>query len=72
MELLDLERVRTRSEAEAVTSQLYRLADLAELDGEEEDRFRAVVARATVEDLNTVQGKMTLVQVVHIFSFCWF
>ena len=63
MELLDLESARTRSEAEAVTSQLYRLADLAELDGEEEDRFRAVVARATVGDLNTVQGKMTLVQV---------
>ena len=72
MELLDLESVRTRSEAEAVTSQLYRLADLAELDGEEEDRFRAVVARATVGDLNTVQGKMTLVQVSssdQIFSF---
>ena len=63
VDVLDLNNVRTRNNSENITEELYKLADIAELDGENESKFRSAVAKATVTDLNNDNGRLTLVQV---------
>ena len=63
VDVLDLNNVRMRNNSENITEELYKLADIAELDGENESKFRSAISKATVTDLNNDNGKLTLVQV---------
>ena len=58
---LDLENVKT-FDSSLVSETLYNMLDKAELDGEEEEKFRFVVSRATKADLAQDNGRLSLVQ----------
>ena len=63
VDMLDLESIKARgTETGDIAEKLFKLVDIAELDGADVIKFRSVTARATIEHLNTDNGKMTLVQ----------
>ena len=63
VDMLDLESIKARgTETGDIAEKLFKLVDIAELDGADDIKFRSVTARATIEHLNTDNGKMTLVQ----------
>ena len=61
VEKLDLDNVKTL-DVQQVSQTLYKMVDQAELEGEEEERFRSVVCRAKSGDLATDNGRLTLLQ----------
>ena len=61
VEKLDLENAKSL-DPHQVSQTLYNMVDKAELDGEEEEKFRSIVWRAKAGDLAKDNGRQTLVQ----------
>ena len=59
---LDLDSVKRRQPEEDVTEQLYKMIDVAELDGEDVAKFRQLVSKSTTTELDSIIGKMSLIQ----------
>ena len=60
--LLDLDSVKRRQTEENITEKLYKMIDIAELDGEDVVKFRQLISKATSSDLDSIIGKMSMIQ----------
>ena len=60
--LLDLDSVKRRQTEENITEKLYKMIDIAELDGEDVVKFRQLISKATSPDLDSIIGKMSMIQ----------
>ena len=60
--LLDLDVVKRRQTEEDITEKLYKLIDIAELDGEDVVKFRQLASNASNRDLDSIVGKMSMTQ----------
>ena len=60
--MLDLDSVKRRQTEEDITEKLYKLIDIAELDGEDVVKFRQLVSKTTNSELDSIIGKMSMIQ----------
>ena len=60
--LLDLDSIKRRQTEGDITEKLYKMIDIAEIDGEDVVKFRQLVSNATNPELDSIIGKMSMIQ----------
>ena len=66
--LLDLESIKRRQTEGEITEKLYKMIDIAEIDGDDVVKFRQLVSNATNPELDSIIGKMSMIQAFRVRS----